>query len=133
MSVTVLYLGGGALFSEHSGRLLCGFNVAIKGLKTLSGGPRVCCLLPNGTIWKFVTFTICDTARVLSDLGRERQSVDGVLWSSAVGDAEVHDELTDAVLVGQWTSADVDVVQARIVEDQSDVVTSVDQSSTRLQ
>ena len=47
---TVLYLGGGALFSEHSGRLLCGFNVAIKGLKTLSGGPRVCCLLPNGTI-----------------------------------------------------------------------------------
>jgi len=44
----------------------------------------------------------------------------------------VYDEFTDTVLVGQWTGAHVDVVQTWIIDDQSDVMASVDQRTTRL-
>jgi len=70
--------------------------------------------------------------RGVADLGGKWHSVDGVFWSGAVGHAEVHDELADSVLVGQRTGAHVHVVQARVVDDQSNVVTSVDESSARL-
>jgi len=44
----------------------------------------------------------------------------------------MQDQFAHTVLIGQWTGTDVDVVQTGIVEDQSNVMTRVDQRSTCL-
>ena len=63
---------------------------------------------PSGSAFSHPAFAV--NPLITADLGGEGESVDGVLRAGAVGDAEVHDELTDAVLVGQWPGRHVDIV-----------------------
>lgn len=55
-----------------------------------------------------------------------------MLGSSAVRESEAENDLAEAVLVAKWTAGYVDVVDTRFIQDQPDVMSSVDQNSAHL-
>jgi len=69
---------------------------------------------------------------MLCYLSRERDAVDGVFRAKAADAAKMQDDLGDAVLVGQWASADVDVVRTRIIQLEPHIATGVHEETRHL-
>lgn len=65
-------------------------------------------------------------------LSRERDAVDGVFGAKAADAAKMEDDLSDAVLVGQWATADVDVVRTRVIQLEPYIATRVHEETRYL-
>jgi len=76
---------------------------------------------------QFINFTAGSLLSCVTDLDRKLERVDGVFRADGVCAAEVQNNLGDAVVIGQWSTADVDVVGRRLVERQSHVMSRVHQ------